>query len=227
MVPQKSYTVTLNVLTLKLVSLPTHQGRRLEGNRFGFCVTNHVEGIYSPLSLLQRVEEKVFVMDVFEAIKTRRSIRKFLPKPIPNEKLKTILEAGRLAPSAGNRQPWFFVVVKDLKRKRALAEAAGYQMFIADAGVIVVALGDSEASPRWFRQDPMIAVEHMVLAATSLGYGTCWIGAFDEEEVKRLLMIPEELAVIALLPIGFPNESPVPRERKKLKEFVFLEKYLR
>ena len=161
-------------------------------------------------------------MDVLEAIRTRRSIRTFSQKPIPDEKMKTILEAARLAPSAGNRQPWLFVVVKDLERKKALAKAAGYQMFIADAGVIIVALGDPEASPRWFRQDPMIAVEHMVLAATSLGYGTCWIGAFDEEEIKRLLKIPEKLKVIALLPVGFPNETPAPRPRKLLNEIFFL-----
>lgn len=164
-------------------------------------------------------------MDVFEAIRTRRSIRKFRPKPIPDEKLEMILEAGRLAPSAGNRQPWRFVVVKDPERKRALAKAADNQMFIADASVIIVALGDPEASPRWFRQDPMIAVEHMVLAATALGYGTCWIGAFSEDRVKRILRIPEGLKVITLLPIGFPDEAPAPRERKKLKEIIFLEKY--
>ena len=164
-------------------------------------------------------------MDVFEAVRNRRSIRKFRPKPIPNEKLEMILEAGRLAPSAGNRQSWRFVVVKDRERKKALAKAAGYQMFIADAGVILVALGDPEASPRWFRQDPMIAVEHMVLAATALGYGTCWIGAFDEGEVKRILRVPEGLVVIALLPVGFPDESPPPKARKPLKEIAFLEEY--
>jgi len=176
-------------------------------------------------------------MDVFEAIRTRRSIRKFRPKPIPDEKLEMILEAGRLAPSAGNCQPWRFVVVKDPERKRALAKAADNQMFISDASVVVVALGDPEASPRWFRQDPMIAVEHMVLAATALGYGTCWIGSFNEGEVKRILRIPGRLKVkrvlrisgrlkvIALLPIGFPDEAPAPKERKPLKEIVFLEKY--
>lgn len=164
-------------------------------------------------------------MDVFEAIRTRRSIRKFRPKPIPDDRLEMILEAGRLAPSADNRQPWRFVVVKDPERKGVLAKAADNQMFIADAGVIIAALGDPEASPRWFRQDPMIAVEHMVLAATALGYGTCWIGAFDEEEVKRILEIPDELKVIVLLPIGFPDEAPAPRARKSLKEIVFLEKY--
>jgi nitroreductase len=164
-------------------------------------------------------------MDVFEAIRTRKSIRKFRLKSIPDEKLEMILEAGRLAPSAGNRQPWRFVVVKDPERRKTIAKAADSQMFIADASVIVVALGDPEASLRWFRQDIMIAVEHMVLAATALGYGTCWIGAFNEEEVKRLLRVPEDLKVIALLPIGFPDETPAPRERKPLKEIVFLEKY--
>jgi nitroreductase len=164
-------------------------------------------------------------MDVFEAIRARRSIRKFRPKPIPNKELETILEAGRLAPSAGNRQPWRFIVVKDPDRKKALSKAADNQTFIADASVVVVALGDPEASPRWFSRDPMIAVEHMVLAATALGYGSCWIGAFNEEEVKRILGIPERLKVIVLLPIGFPDEAPAPRERKPLKEIVFLEKY--
>jgi nitroreductase len=163
-------------------------------------------------------------MDVFEAIRARKSIRKFRLKSIPDEKLEMILEAGRLAPSAGNRQPWRFVVVKDPERKRILAKAADNQMFIGDASVIIAALGDPQASPRWFRQDIMIAVEHMVLAATALGYGTCWIGAFNEEEVKRLLRVPKELKVIALLPIGFPDETPAPRERKPLKEIVFLEK---
>jgi nitroreductase len=164
-------------------------------------------------------------MDVFETIRARRSIRKFRPKPIPDEKLKMILEAGRLAPSAGNRQPWRFIVVKDPNRKKALAKAADNQTFIADASVVVVALGDPKVSPRWFSRDPMIAVEHMVLAATALGYGTCWIGAFNEEEVKRILEIPERLKVIVLLPIGFPDETPAPRERKPLKEIAFQEKY--
>jgi len=164
-------------------------------------------------------------MDVLEAIRSRRSIRKFRPELIPDEKLKMILEAGRLAPSAGNRQPWLFVVVKDPERKKALAKAADNQTFIADAGAIIAALGDPEASPRWFGRDPMIAIEHMVLAATGLGYGTCWIGAFNEEKVKSLLRIPEELKVIALLPIGFPDESPLAKPRKPLKEIVFLNEF--
>ncbi len=164
-------------------------------------------------------------MEVLEAIKKRRSIRRFRLETIPDETLMSILEAGRLAPSAGNRQPWRFIVVKDAERKRVLAETTNNYLFVTDASVVVVALGDPNASPRWFRQDPMIAMEHIVLAATSLGYGTCWIGGFDEEEVKRVLGVPERLAVIAMLPIGVPDESPPPRPRKALGEIVYLEEY--
>jgi len=164
-------------------------------------------------------------MEVLEAIKKRRSIRRFRLETIPDETLRLILEAGRLAPSAGNRQPWRFILVKNAERKRALAEATDNYLFVADASVVVVALGDPTASPRWFRQDPMIAMEHMVLAATSLGYGTCWIGGFDEEEVKRVLRVSERLAVIAMLPIGVPDESPPPRPRKPLGEIVYLEEH--
>jgi len=164
-------------------------------------------------------------MEVFEAIKKRRSIRRFRLETIPDETLMSILEAGRLAPSAGNRQPWRFIVVKDAERKRVLAETTNNYLFVTDASVVVVALGDPNASPRWFRQDPMIAMEHIVLAATSLGYGTCWIGGFDEEEVKRVLGVPERLAVIAMLPIGVPDESPPPRPRKAIGEIVYLEEY--
>jgi len=164
-------------------------------------------------------------MEVLEAIKKRRSIRRFRLETIPDETLRLILEAGRLAPSAGNRQPWRFIMVKDAERKRALAEVTDSYLFIADAPVIIVTLGDPNASLRWFKQDPMIAIEHMVLAATALGYGSCWIGGFDEEEVKRVLRVPERLAVIAMVPIGVPGESPPPRPRKALREIVYLEEY--
>ena len=164
-------------------------------------------------------------MDVFEAIKARRSIRRYKKgAEIPEEHLRRILEAARLAPSAANRQPWKFVVVRDPEVKRRLAEACRGQMFIADASVVVVALGDPSIS-RWYLQDPMIAVEHMVLEATELGYGTCWIGAFDEEAVKRVLDIPAGLKVVCALPIGVPDESPTARSRKPLDEIFYLDKY--
>ena len=164
-------------------------------------------------------------MDVFEAIRTRRSIRKYRQEPIPNEKLESIFEAARLAPSAANRQPWRFVVVQDADRKKALAEAANNQTFLRDAAAIVAALGDPDVSARWFEKDPMIALEHMALAATALGYGTCWIGAFDEDAVKRLLKIPVKMKIVALLPIGIPDETPTSRPRKELSEIFFKEEW--
>jgi nitroreductase len=162
-------------------------------------------------------------MDVLEAIRIRRSIRKYRPEPIPVEKLETILKAARLAPSAGNRQPWCFVVVEDRERRKALAKAANDQTFLSDAGAIVVAISDPEKSARWHEKDTMMALEHVVLAATALGYGTCWIGAFDEDAVKSLLKIPANMKVVALLPIGIPDEKPAPRRRRKLSEIFFKE----
>jgi nitroreductase len=164
-------------------------------------------------------------MDVFEAIKTRRSVRKYLQKQIPDEKLEMIFEAARLAPSAANRQPWRFVVVQDASRKKALAAAANNQTFLSDAAAIVTAVGDPEASARWHERDPMIALEHIALAAAALGYGTCWIGAFDEDAVKHLLKIPAKMRVVALMPIGLPNETPAPRPRRELSEIFFREEW--
>jgi nitroreductase len=164
-------------------------------------------------------------MDVFEAIRTRRSIRKYRSEPIPDEKLELILEAARLAPSAANRQPWRFIIVQNADRKKALAEVANNQAFLKDAAVIVAAISNPDMSKRWHEKDTMIAVEHIVLAATALGYGTCWIGAFDEGSLKRLLKIPEKMKVVALLPIGVPAETPAPSPRKELSEIFSKEEW--
>ena len=139
-------------------------------------------------------------MNVIEAIKSRRSIRKYKSEPIPDEDLIKILEAAQLAPSAGNRQPWKFIIVKDEEIKMRLSEKANNQIWICNAGVIVAALAMDKKDPtvyeRWVERDVMTAVEHMVLAAWELGYGTCWIGAFNQKEVKELLDIPKELSLI-------------------------------
>jgi nitroreductase len=172
-------------------------------------------------------------MDLFEAIEKRRSIRKFKPCQVREEDLKKILQAGRLAPSGGNRQPWCFIIVRDSETKNALAIASNDQKFVAEADTVIVALGDSGAYPKTstsstrilHKQDPMIAIEHMVLAATALGYGTCWIGAFSEAEVKKILKIPENLTVVALLPVGVPDESPPPRPRKPFDEIFFRDSF--
>jgi len=168
-------------------------------------------------------------MNVFEAIKTRRSVRKYKPQPIPGDNLKQIMTAAQLAPSAGNKQPWRFVVVQDPETKKKLGTIARNQTWISDAGVVVAALAMDRKSPevyeRWAERDVMTAVEHMVLSAWELGYGACWIGAFDEDKVKELLKVPEEMTVIVLLPIGVPDQRPEPRGRKSLEELFSLDQY--
>ena len=168
-------------------------------------------------------------MNVLDAIKTRRSVRKYKPVSIPDEDLKKILEAAQLAPSAGNKQPWKFVVVRDEDLKKQLAEKARKQLWIGDAAVVVAAIAMDKKDPtiyeRWAERDVMTAVEHMVLAAWELGYGTCWIGAFEEKDVKETLNIPEEMTVINLLPIGVPDQSPEPRGRKPFEDLFFENRY--
>ncbi|MBO3803266.1 MAG: nitroreductase family protein [Candidatus Brockarchaeota archaeon] len=163
-------------------------------------------------------------MEVFEAIAKRRSVRKYKSDPIPEEALLRVLEAARLAPSAGNRQPWRFVVVKDAGRRAEIAKAANDQRFVAEAPVVIAVIGESKES-RWYKQDPMIAAEHVCLEAAELGLGTCWVGAFSEPEVKRILKIPEESSVICLIPLGYPAESPNARGRKAIGEVFFAEEY--
>ena len=180
--------------------------------------------------------EELNSVDLFKAIEERRSIRRFKHEPLRDTDLRKILEAGRLAPSGGNLQPWYFIVVRHQETKTALAAAADNQTFIADADTIIVALGDPAISAAKLpytlsptriphKQDPIIPVEHMILAATALGYGTCWIGAFNEEKVKKILKIPEDLEVIALLPIGISKEHPPPSPRKAFTEIFYKESY--
>ncbi|MGD2201362.1 MAG: nitroreductase family protein [Candidatus Bathyarchaeota archaeon] len=168
-------------------------------------------------------------MEVLEAIETRRSVRRYKPGEIPAEDLEKILRAGQLAPSAGNRQPWRFVVVRGPETRMELAGAARGQLWTGDAGVMVAALAVSPDTPgvyaRWVERDVMTATEHLVLAAWSLGYGTCWIGAFEEDEVKGILGVPEGMKVICLLPIGVPDQSPEPRGRKPFEEIFHGERY--
>lgn len=171
-------------------------------------------------------------MTLFEIVEKRRSVRKYKPDPVKEKDLKEILEAGRLAPSASNRQPWSFVVTTDPETKKSLAVASNNQMFIAEAHVVITALGDpslyqtaASQAKMFHLRDPMIAIEHVVLAATALGYGTCWIGAFNEAEVKKILKIPERLAVVALLPLGVPDVSPPAKPRKEFREVFFKDSY--
>ena len=164
-------------------------------------------------------------MDTIEAILHRRSVRKYEPTPVPDQDLQTILEAGRQAPSAANRQPWHFVVVREQERKQRLADACSGQTWMADAGAILAGIGRPSVNEKWYRVDVGIAMQSMVLAATALGYGTCWIGAFDQQGVKAVLDVPEELEVVALTPIGTPADRPEPRPRQPLSEFASAEQF--
>lgn len=159
-------------------------------------------------------------MNVIDAIKARKSVRRYLNKSIEDEKLISVLEAGRLAPSASNRQEWRFIIVRDVKTRNELAEAANGQTFIEEAPVVIVACAETDGHIMMCGQpsypiDVAIALDHMTLAAVELGLGTCWIGAFDEKRVKKILNIPEEIRIVELMPIGYPS-NPSIKEKKRL-----------
>jgi len=171
-------------------------------------------------------------MEFYDVIKLRKSIRAYKPDPISDEVLTRILESGRLAPSAKNIQPWKFIVIKDTKIKQELVIACRNQEFIAQAPVVICAVALEKIA--WGKMggywssypvDITIALDHMILAATNEGLGTCWIGAYDETEVKRILKIPEDVKVIALTPIGYPAQPPSPRTRKPLSEITSIDSF--
>ncbi|MDW5550380.1 nitroreductase family protein [Methanosarcina sp.] len=162
-------------------------------------------------------------MGTFDTIKNRRSIRTYKSERIPQEKLEKLLEAARLAPSAANRQNWKFIVVENEQVKKQLVTACNNQAFVGTASHIIAGIGD--LSQKWHQVDLAIALEHIVLEAVELGLGTCWIGAFNEDEVKRLLRIPQDKKVVALLTVGIPDESPTARPRKTLEEIVSYNEY--
>ncbi|WP_287154565.1 nitroreductase family protein [Candidatus Solincola tengchongensis] len=153
-------------------------------------------------------------MDVFEAMEKRHSVRSFdAARGVPDELVARLLRCACLAPTAGNVQPWRFVVVRDGRIKEGLAAAALGQGFVARAPVVIVVCADLESHAASYGrrgvelysiQDTAAAVENMLLAATALGLGACWVGAFREEEVASLLGLPERLRPLALIPVGYP-----------------------
>lgn len=173
-------------------------------------------------------------LDLFECIERRRSIRSFINAPIKEEDLMKIIRSGMLAPSAGNIQPWEFIITTERMLKSELARAALGQYWMADAGAIVIVCAKEEESAAYYGlrgrtlyciQDTAAAIENMLLAATALGYGSCWVGAFDEQEVRRVLNIPRSVRPVALIPIGLPAERPEVRRRKSLSEVLHFEIY--
>ncbi len=173
-------------------------------------------------------------MDILKVIKSRRSIRRFTNDPIPKEDLMQILEAAIWAPSAGNCQPWEFIIVENEETKRRIAEAALAQMWIASAPVVIVVCANiPRTSWRYGKrgetlyciQDTAAAIQNMLLTAHALGYGTCWVGAFNEEAIRSVLSIPRHVRPVAIIPIGKPAESPSPPPRIPLTKVIHREKY--
>ncbi len=159
-------------------------------------------------------------MDAIDCIRTRRTIRKFMDVPIPFETIANIVDCGRLAPTAGNLMNFKFVVVFDPGKRRALADAALQQYWVATAPVIIVVVAEPIVAKRYYGirgerlysvQNCAAAAENITLAAHAYGLGSCWIGAFDENMVKRICGIPDEHRPQAIIPIGYPDEkNPMP-----------------
>jgi nitroreductase len=160
-------------------------------------------------------------MTVSEAIRSRQSVRSYLDKPVQQDTLDELFEAASLAPSAGNRQEWRFIAVTDPEMRMKLARAAAGQAFVGEAACVIAACAETDGHAMRCGQlcypiDVAIAIDHMTLRAIELGLGTCWIGAFSEDEVKKLLGIPKPVRVVELLTVGYPRDARV-REKSRLE----------
>ena len=173
-------------------------------------------------------------MDVIEAITKRRSVRNYLETPVEWDKVATILDSGRLAPSAGNIQDWKFIVVTDIGLRKAIAEAAISQNWMTHAPVFIVVCADIARIQRSYGvrgerlysiQDCAIAATQMMLTAQSLGLATCWVGAFDEGMIQRALGLPDFLRPQVVLTIGYPDGETKPTPRMRLENMVFMNGY--
>jgi nitroreductase len=171
---------------------------------------------------------------LFEAIKQRRSVRAYTTEDVSEEEVKKLIEAARWAPSAGNIQPWRFVIVRDAKIKQKLTEAALNQTFIEEAPVVIVVCADEAKSSRGYGnrgatlyciQDTAAATQNILLAAHTLGLGTCWVGAFREELVKKTLNAPTNIQPVAIIPVGHAAEKPRGPSRRSLEEIVHYETF--
>jgi nitroreductase len=181
-----------------------------------------------------RAEMSVEIMDVFEAIKGRRSIRVFNRRDVSDEDVAKLIDAAVWAPSAGNIQPWELVIVRKPDVKRRLAEAAWDQSFIEQAAVVIVVCANENRSSQRYGdrgkslyciQDTGAAIQNIHLAAYSLGLGTCWIGAFKEQEVRQILNVPQGIRPVAIVPVGYAAESASPRSKRPMDQIVHQETF--
>lgn len=169
-------------------------------------------------------------MTLLHHIQQRYSVRSYQKRPVEKEKLDTVLEAARLAPSARNTQDWRFVVVQDAAVRKQLVPAANNQAFVGEAPVIIACCGINPAYTMRCGQpayaiDLAIAIDHMTLQAVEEGLGTCWIGSFYEDQVRTILGIPANTRVVELLALGYPNDTPKPKNRLPLKQIVCYDRW--
>lgn len=166
-------------------------------------------------------------MDVAQAIRSRYSCRSYTGKPLEQDKLRAVLEAARLAPSAKNLQDWRFVVVTDGQLKEKVAAAANNQTFLEAAGAIIIACTVSDHVMRCGQAvgpiDVAIALEHMCLQATELKLATCWIGSFYPDKIKQIAGIPEDVMIVELLALGYPADAPREPRREPIEKVVSFE----
>lgn len=169
-------------------------------------------------------------MTVMEAIRTRKSVRSYLDKPVEDEKLNLILEAARLAPSARNTQEWRFIVVRNPETKKKFAEVSG-QAHMAEASLVIAACAETDervmaCGQKCFPVDVAIALDHMTLTAVTLGLGTCWIGGIEGQLVKRILNIPDNIRLVGLMCLGYPvDPSPIEKKRLPMEQIVRYERW--
>jgi nitroreductase len=179
---------------------------------------------------------------MIEQIKMRRSIRKYTDRPVEDEMLVKVLEAGILAPSGSNTQPWHYIVVKSEEMRRKLAEVSHNQKWMISAPINIVCVADlrsrikgdidlfidensSQEELKMIIRDTSISIEHIVLEASELGLGTCWVAWFTQEEIRPILKIPSDKYVVAVLTIGYADEVPEARPRKKIQEILHYENW--
>jgi len=163
-------------------------------------------------------------MDTYTCIRTRREIRDYLDKPIPNETVQRILEAGRLAPSSKNSQPWHFIVIKDRMTLKKISELTPIGAHIAKAALAIAILMDAAKLPEI---DGARAVQNMVLEAWEMGVGSCWVTNFYDDGVKDLLGVPQRMKLVTVMPFGYPVEPNAKGKkiRKPLSEIVHGERF--
>jgi len=170
-------------------------------------------------------------LGVIETVKTRKSVRAYLDKPVEAEKINLLMEAARLSPSASNKQEWRFVIVREPETRRKLAEKAGRQSFVGEAPVVIAACAETDEHVMQCGQlsypiDVAIALDHISLAAVELGLGTCWIGIFDEKLVKEVLGIPDKIRVVELMTLGYPADpGAVAKKRLPFSRIVKYERW--